>query len=250
MQLSLVAVEQVVHLLHIPEVVELEDFRKVGHLQPTQSQLELVELALLPQQVEHLEPPHNMGWCLLAVDQVVLLQAQVEEQQEPQQSPQLLQPQRFLTQERLLLESMSLDMQAVAVLLEVLLEQQEFQLVAVAVVELQAAQVVAVSFVAVEVLPQQLELSQVALAALVISTLEALAQRVLERVLELEAAALVTQAQDQQVQEPQVAMVAPVGAVEAVLELMELLALVEMALSIFITKERNGYTIPISMSHL
>jgi hypothetical protein len=45
--------------------------------------LELVELALLPQLVEHLEPPHNMGWCLLAVVLVDLLQAQVEEQPEP-----------------------------------------------------------------------------------------------------------------------------------------------------------------------
>jgi len=104
--------------------------------------------------------------------------------------------------------------------------------------------------VEVEVLLQQLELEQVGLAALVTSMPEELAQRVLEQVLELEAVGLVIQAQDQQVQEKMVAMVAPVGAVGVLLPLVELVALVAMALSIFITKERNGYTIRVSMSHL
>jgi hypothetical protein len=66
-------VEQVVHLQQTLAAVALAVSRKVGHLQPTQSQWEQVELALLPQQVEHLEPPHNMGWSLLAVVLVVLL---------------------------------------------------------------------------------------------------------------------------------------------------------------------------------
>jgi alkylation response protein AidB-like acyl-CoA dehydrogenase len=104
--------------------------------------------------------------------------------------------------------------------------------------------------VEVEVLLQQLELEQVGLAALVTSMLEELAQRVQEQALELEAVGLVIQAQDQQVQEKMVAMAAPVGAVGVLLPLVELAALVEMALFIFITKERNGYEIRISMSHL
>jgi len=110
MRLLLAVVEQVVHLLTIPVEEVLEDFRKVGHLQPTQSQLEQVELALLPQQVEHLEPPHNMGWSLLVAVLAVLrlaLEVGQQEQQRLQQHPQL---QRFLIQELLVFQTMLLDM--------------------------------------------------------------------------------------------------------------------------------------------
>jgi hypothetical protein len=119
--------------------------------------------------------------------------------------------------------------------------------------------VVAVSFVAVAVLPQQLELAQVALAALVISTLEVLLLVELEQLL---AVAVVEQGTHLLVllmvipQELQLVFsktedkVAQAVVVEALLPLVELVALVAMALSIFITKERNGYTIRVSMSHL
>jgi hypothetical protein len=60
MQSVLVAVEQVAHPQHILAVEVLAVILPDGLLQPTQSQLALVELVLLPQQVEHLEHIHNM----------------------------------------------------------------------------------------------------------------------------------------------------------------------------------------------
>jgi hypothetical protein len=84
--------------------------------------LELVELALLPQQMEHLEPPHNMGWCLLAVEVAVLRMETVEPEQEQQQSPQLLQPQPFLILAHQPQPQLKPVMQVVEVVLAVLLD--------------------------------------------------------------------------------------------------------------------------------
>jgi hypothetical protein len=145
-------------------------------------------------------------------------------------------------------------MQVVAVLMAVLLEQQEFQLGLAVVEQAQAVQVVAVSFVAVEVLLQQLELAQVALAALVISTLAVLLLVELEQLMavaveeqgtHLLVLLMVIPQELQLVFSKTEDKVAQAVAVGALLELMELVALVAMALSIFITKERNGYTIRI-----
>jgi hypothetical protein len=114
-----------------------------GLLQQTQSQWEQVELALLPQQMEQSELPHSMGWCLLAVEGVVLLLALEVVQPGQQQRTQLLQFQLFLTQERHLLKLVLSATQAVAVQLELLsaaLAAQGFQLVAVVAQQTQQEQ--------------------------------------------------------------------------------------------------------------
>ena len=113
---------------------------------------------------------------------------------------------------------------------------------------------VAVSFAAVAVLPQQLELAQAALAALAIYMLAVLLLVELEQLMAVAAAVqgthllvllMVIPQELQLVFSKTEDKAAPVGAVEALVVQVELLALVAMALSIFITKERNGYTIRI-----
>jgi hypothetical protein len=66
----------------------------------------------------------------------------------------------------------------------------------------------------------------------------------------LEGEVLVIQAQVLMLQETTGATVVLVVEEGVLQTLVELAALVAMALSFFITKERNGYTIRISMSHL
>jgi hypothetical protein len=66
----------------------------------------------------------------------------------------------------------------------------------------------------------------------------------------LEGEVLVIQAQVLMLQETTGATVVLVVEEGVLQTLVELAALVAMAWFIFITKERNGYTIPISMSHL
>jgi hypothetical protein len=143
MQSASAVVEQVAHPQHILAVAVLAVIRLDGLLQPTQSQWEQVELALLPQQMEQWELPHNMEWSLLAVEGVVLLLALEVVQPGQQQRTQLLQFQLFLTQERHLLKLTLSATQAVAVQLELLsavLAAQGFQLVGVVAQQTQLEQ--------------------------------------------------------------------------------------------------------------